>query len=231
MDSEGDKLAALARLPGVKIGNAALYQEALTHGSTITQRSGGRDYQRLEFLGDRVLGLSIAEALYTRHPQMDEGAMSARLNILVSRARCAEVARGLGLGAHIRLGKQARDDGGYLSDNILGDVVEALIGATFIDQGFDGARALVLTWWQDLIDDSHGDARHPKSALLEWAAAQRKRPPVFSVVSRDGPDHAPHFRVRVEVGGYDAAEGEGSSKQAAERAAAAAMLHKLGLMK
>lgn len=227
MDSERDKLAAL---PGIKIGNPALYQEALTHGSSITQRSGGRDYQRLEFLGDRVLGLTIAEALYTRHPHMDEGAMSARFNALVSRARCAEVARSIGLGAHIRLGKQARDDGGYLSDNILGDVVEALIGATFIDQGFDGARALVLTWWQGLIDDSHGDARHPKSALLEWAAAQRKRPPVFTIIARDGPDHAPHFRVRVEVTGHDAAEGEGSSKQAAERAAAAAMLQKLGLM-
>ena len=226
-----DAIAALEARIGHAFANRALLTEALTHSSASHGRAGAITYERLEFLGDRVLGLTIAEALYTRHPQMDEGAMSARLNALVSRARCAEVARTLGLGALIRLGKQARDDGGHLSDNILGDVVEALIGATFVDQGFDGARALILTWWQDLIDDSHGDARHPKSALLEWAAAQRKRPPAFSVVSRDGPDHAPHFRVRVEVGGYDAAEGEGSSKQAAERAAATAMLHKLGLMK
>lgn len=213
----------IAALTGHRPADTALYVEALTHGS-----HGDRaDYQRLEFLGDRVLGLIIAEALYRRFPRESEGALAARLNGLVSRASCADVARTIGLGPHMRLGKQARDDGGRESDNILGDVIESLIGALFLDAGIDAARQFVMRHWEPRIGAAKSAPKHPKSALMEWAAAHRKKPPAYEVLRRDGPDHAPHFTVRASVAHAGDAEGEGSSKAEAEAAAAAALLAQL----
>jgi ribonuclease III len=213
----------IAALTGHRPTDAALFLEALTHGS-----HGDRaDYQRLEFLGDRVLGLIIAEALYRRFPRESEGALAARLNGLVSRASCADVARSIGLGPHMRLGKQARDDGGRESDNILGDVVEALIGALFLDAGLDAARQFVMRHWQARIGAAKAAPKHPKSALMEWAAANRKKPPSYEVLDRSGPDHAPRFTVRAAVPHAGEAEGEGTSKAEAEAAAAAALLARL----
>ena len=211
----------LVALVGGKLASDALWREALTHGSL----GEPRDYQRLEFLGDRVLGLSIAEWLYA-DGSASEGKLSQRLNALVSRETCAEVARALGLGAHIRLGKQARDDGGVHSDNILGDVMEALIGALFVETGLEGARAFVRRAWGDRV---HLDKapKHPKAELQEFAAAKQWRPPVYEIASRSGPHHAPKFVVTVAIPGRATAEGSGTSKQEAETEAARALLEEL----
>ena len=218
-----DTIALLTRIVGTAPQPADLWIEALTHGST----GAARDYQRLEFLGDRVLGLVIAEWLHEGE-RADEGRLSQRLNALVSRQSCAEVARAQGLAPHIRLGKQARDDGGADSDNILGDVVEALIGASFIARGFEPTRTMVRSLWADAVAGKAGASKHPKSALQEWAAGNRRKLPEYRLVSRDGPDHAARFTVAVAIKGVGEASAEGSSKQEAETAAAAAFLERFG---
>ncbi|MFN4134143.1 MAG: ribonuclease III [Novosphingobium meiothermophilum] len=212
-------LAFIASLTGHEPKRIDLWTDALTHGSM----GEARDYQRLEFLGDRVLGLVIAEWL---HEQSDaaEGKLSQRLNALVSRETCAGVARSIGLSDHIRLGKQARDDGGAQSENILGDVMEALIGAVFVEQGFDAARALVRRLWAKPVASGTGQRKHPKAALQEWAAGNRRKPPVYTLVAREGPDHAATFTVSVAVKGVGEATARGSSKQEAETAAARAFM-------
>ena len=198
------------------------FVRALTHGS-----HGGEDYERLEFLGDRALGLTVAEWLFERFPKEPEGQLSKRLNALVTGPVCADVARELGVPAHLRLGKQARDDGAANSDNILGDVMEALIGATFLDAGPEEARALVRRLWAGRIDHQGKAPQHPKSALQEWAAAHNRRAPEYTIVDRSGPHHAPRFTIRVSVGKLAEATGEGTSKQEAETAAAKALLAEL----
>lgn len=212
----------LASLTGGDIGDEPEWHAALTHGSASPMTRGEADYQRLEFLGDRVLGLIIAEWLYDIDPS-PEGQLSQRLNALVSRAQCAAVARGIGLGPHIRLGKQALNDGAASRDNVLGDVMEAVIGATFLLKGVEAARAMVRRLWADAIA-AGGETKHPKSALQEWAAAHRRKPPEYALVSRDGPDHAARFTVRVAIGGVGEALGEGAAKAEAEARAAAALL-------
>lgn len=213
----------LTQQAGAAPNDEALWHEALTHGST----GEDLDYQRLEFLGDRVLGLAIAEWLYSRGDN-PEGKLSQRLNALVSRASCARVARSIGLSDHIRLGKQARADGGLESDNILGDVIESLIGACLIDHGFDKARAMVHRWFADAVEGRAGRSKHPKSALQEWAAGNRRKPPEYALVERSGPDHASRFTVKVSVKGVGEAVGAGDSKQQAETAAAQAFLDEHG---
>lgn len=213
-------LTGLAGRPPV---DEALWLEALTHGST----GAARDYQRLEFLGDRVLGMVIAEWLYALEGG-SEGRLSQRLNALVSRSTCAKVARSIGLGQHMLLGKQARDDGGQDSDNILGDVMEALIGASFVTHGFDATRDMVRTLWGDMVAGKTGQKKHPKSALQEWAAGNRRKMPDYRLVDRSGPDHAAKFTVAVEVKGVGEVEATGSSKQEAETLAAAAFMERFG---
>lgn len=200
-----------------------LWVEALTHGST----GAARDYQRLEFLGDRVLGMVIAEWLYQLE-HGNEGRLSQRLNALVSRSTCAAVARSVGLGPHMLLGKQARDDGGQDSDNILGDVMEALIGASFVTQGFDCTREMVRKLWGDLVAGKTGKAKHPKSALQEWAAGNRRKMPEYRLVERAGPDHAARFTVAVKVNGVGEAEATAHSLREAETLAAAAFMERFG---
>ncbi len=219
----------LNQIIGYTPGDPALFIEALTHGSHGGNNQGaggqaGRDYQRLEFLGDRVLGMVIADALFAGYPKESEGQLSARLNALVTRECCAAVARIIGLPPLIRLGKQALSDGGRDSDNIIGDVMEAVIGAVYIDAGFEAARQMVLGSWGDRIKLAASAPKHPKSALLEWSAANRRKPPVYIIESRDGPDHAPRFTVVVSVANAGAAQATGASKQEAETAAAAALL-------
>ncbi len=204
---------------GVRPKALTLYERALTHSSHVDP-----SYERLEFLGDRVLGLAIAEWLYELHPSDPEGKLSQRLNNLVSGVACAIVGRAVGLAPRMRLGKQALDDGAYDSDNVLGDVVEALIGAMYLDVGLDTAKAFVRSHWADLMTGQFLAPRHPKSALQEWAAAHNRRPPHYSVVERSGPDHAPRFRMKVSVGTAGEAEAEGKSKQEAESMAAERLL-------
>jgi ribonuclease III len=218
---KGDLDAWLAATFGRAPADRGLFERALTHGSEARA-----NYERLEFLGDRVLGLVIAEWLYTRFPDEPEGNLSKRTNALVARATCAEVGRALGVPAHVRLGKQARNDGAAASDNVIGDVLEALIGALYLDAGHDAARAFVRSAWGDRIDRARAP-QHPKAALQEWAAAHNRRPPEYEVVDRSGPGHAQRFTVRVAIGKLGDATGEGSSKQEAETAAAAALLGKV----
>ncbi len=199
--------------------DTSLYSRALTHGST-----GQPDYQRLEFLGDRILGLVIADMLYRQFDEEAEGRLSHRLNALVSGATCAEIARQIGLAPHIRLGKQARDDGAQQSENVLGDVIEALIGALYLDHGMEAARGLVERLWSPLIDTADGAPKHPKSALQEWCAANGRKVPEYAITKKEGPPHAMRFEVTVIVKGFDPVSAEANSKQAAETAAALAFL-------
>jgi ribonuclease-3 len=208
---------------GFAITDEALWTEALTHGST----GAARDYQRLEFLGDRVLGLAIAEWLYRREDGT-EGELAQRLNALVSRAACARIAREIGLPEHVRLGKQARDDGAHTSDNVLGDVLEALLGASFLETGFSATRAIVHALWEEAVSGHAGRSKHPKSALQEWAAGNRRKPPEYEVIERSGPDHAARFTVRVSVPKVGEVEAVGSSKQDAETEAARLFMERFG---
>ncbi len=208
---------------GVAPRQIELYERALTHGSFSSST-----YERLEFLGDRVLGLVVARWLYDDFTEDAEGKLSFRFNSLVAGVTCASVGRAIGVTPHIRLGKQARDDGAFDSDNVIGDVVEALIGALYLDQGLNAAEQFIRAHWAALLDGQNSAPRHPKSALQEWAAAHNRRPPVYTVTDRSGPPHAPRFRIKVSLGSAGEAEAEGKSKQEAESAAAEALLGMLG---
>jgi len=199
-----------------------LFERALTHGS-----HGRETYERLEFLGDRVLGLVVASWLYERFPSEPEGKMSRRYNALVARETCAEIGRALDLPRHIRLGPQARADHAGASDNVVGDVVEAVLGAIYLDGGLDLATVFVRTHWAPFLEGQQRAPVHPKSALQEQAAEKKLGVPAYELVSRFGPHHAPRFRVKVSLGRHGEAEAEGDSKQEAETAAAAALLEKL----
>ena len=217
--SDNAQNAWLAELIGHTPIDTTLYTRALTHGST-----GQPDYQRLEFLGDRILGLVIADMLYQQFSEEAEGRLSHRLNALVSGSTCAEIARQIDVAPHMRLGKQARDDGAQQSDNVLGDVIEALLGALYLDHGLDAARMLIQRLWSPLIDAADGAPKHPKSALQEWCAAKGRKVPEYTVTKKEGPPHAMRFEVTVAVKGFDPLTAEANSKQAAETAAALAFL-------
>ena len=202
-----------------------LFELALTHSSAAR---GPRDhYERLEFLGDRVLGMVIAKALYDRYPNEPEGFLSRRYNVLVARETCAENGREIGIPALVRLGKQARSDGASQSENVVGDVMEALIGALLIDGGLDVAQRFILRLWEPDLASQRKAPQHPKSALQELAAARECRPPVYEVIGRTGAHHAPKFTIRVSVTGLGEATAEGTSKQEAETEAATALLKQL----
>ena len=216
-------IAAFAR---DKLGHTpselSLFERAFSHSS-----AGPDSYERLEFLGDRVLGLVIAQGLYERYPMEPEGKLSLRYNALVARETCAAIGRELGIPPLIRLGRQAREDGANLSDNIVGDVVEALIGALLIDGGMTQAQDFVLKAWSPYLEGQGRAPHHPKSALQELAAARGCKAPEYTVVSRTGAHHAPRFTVKVSVPKLGDATAEGSSKQEAETAAAASLLDQL----
>jgi len=196
-----------------------LFEMALTHSSR-----DGPSYERLEFLGDRVLGMVIARALYERYPQEPEGHLSKRYNALVDRATCADNGREIGLPPLIRLGRQAREDRASESENVVGDVVEALIGALYLDGGLEVAQRFILKLWDAELSNQRKAPQHPKSALQELAAAKGVKAPLYEIVSRTGAHHAPKFTVRVSVNTLGEASAEGASKQEAETAAAAALL-------
>jgi ribonuclease-3 len=199
-----------------------LFELALTHSSV-----GGDSYERLEFLGDRVLGVVIARALYERYPNEPEGNLSKRYNGLVDRETCAANGREIGIPALVRLGKQAREDGASQSENVVGDVVEALIGALLLDGGMEVAERFILQLWEADLSMQRRAPQHPKSALQELAAAKAVKAPVYEVVSRTGAHHAPKFTIRVSVPTLGDAIAEGTSKQEAETAAAAELLKRM----
>ena len=207
---------------GHEPNDTAMFELALTHAS-----AGGENYERLEFLGDRVLGMVIARSLYERYPNEPEGKLSRRYNALVARETCAEIGRELGVPTLVRLGKQAREDRAGQSENVVGDVVESLIGALLLDGGLGAAETFILKAWGAYLDEQVRAPEHPKSTLQELAAARGLKAPVYEVVSRTGAHHAPVFTIRVSVAKLGEATAEGSSKQDAETAAAEALLAQL----
>ena len=217
-DTDGWLKELIGRAPR----NRAAFEQALTHGSAKPV-----NYERIEFLGDRVLGLLIGEWVFDRFTDEPEGKLSRRYNALVSGETCADIARAAGVPRHLILGKQARDDGAADSDNVLGDVMEALLGALYLEGGLDEARALVRRLWGDRVDTQTSAPRHPKSALQEWAAANKRKPPEYMLVERSGPPHNSVFTVSVSIRNVGEASATGMSKQEAETCAARALLEQL----
>jgi ribonuclease-3 len=210
---------------GYRFKDVALRDSALTHISALKgARNRGASYQRLEFLGDHVLGLVISDALYRTFPKADEGELSRRLADLVRKETCADIARDIELGAAILLGSSEANAGGRKRPAILADVCEALIGAVYLDGGYPAAEALVERLWQARMQVTKQPLRDPKTVLQEWAQARGLPTPAYREVARSGPDHDPEFRVAVALPSFAPAEGSGRSKRAAEQAAAAAML-------
>ncbi|MCB8820957.1 ribonuclease III [Microvirga rosea] len=207
---------------GYRFERPELLTEALTHVSA--PGAGGQSYQRLEFLGDRVLGLIVAEMLYHAFPQAPEGELSRRLAELVRRESCAEVAIAWDLGPYLKLGAGEAQSGERRNLTILADVCEAIIGAVFLDGGYDAATALVEGAFKELLQAPRRPLRDPKSALQEWAQGKGLPPPTYAVVEQTGPDHAPKFRVAVKVKGLESDFGLGTSKRAAEQEAARSLL-------
>ena len=216
---------ALAAWAGERLGHRFadidLLRRALTHGS-----APGSDYQRLEFLGDRVLGCIVAAWLYRDHDE-PEGRLTARYHGLVEGPACAEVARALGVPAMLFMEKGARANGLGQSDNVLGDIAEAIVAAIFVDGGFGAAETFVHRHWGALLAAGPRLLVDPKSRLQEWALERSRQAPVYELVDRSGPDHAPRFRVRVVVRGQEPAEGSGLNKREAEKAAAVALLERV----
>jgi ribonuclease III len=196
-----------------------LIARALTHASADSIRSN----ERLEFLGDRVLGLVIADKLHNLYPDDPEGALALKLNALVRREACAAAAERAGLADHVVLAQSEAASGGRRKAAILAGVCEAVIAALYLDGGYAVARGFIERYWQDAFANLNQDMRDPKTALQEWAQA-RGNAPVYKLVTRDGPDHAPRFVVEVTVRGEDASVGEGHSKREAEQAAARMLL-------
>jgi ribonuclease-3 len=214
---------------GHSFAETSLLESALTHISALSGKSRASSYQRLEFLGDHVLGLAVSDMLYRAFPKADEGELSRRLADLVRRESCADVARSLDLGAVIKLGTSEANAGGRVRLAILADVCEALIGAVFIDGGYPAAAAMIERLWSERMRTPARPLRDAKTVLQEWAQARGLPTPSYREVERTGPHHDPEFRVAVALPDLDPAEGIGRSKRAAEQAAAAAMLAREGV--
>ena len=219
------ELKAFAAAIGHEFRQPELLIRALTHASIASATRP--DNQRLEFLGDRVLGLVMAEALLAADPGASEGQLAPRFNALVRKEACADVARGCGLGDVLKLGRSEMVSGGRRKDALLGDAMEALIAAVYQDGGFDAARALILRLWGARIGAVKSDARDPKTSLQEWAQARGMTPPAYLEVARSGPDHAPRFTVAVRLDSGETEAAEAASKRMAEMAAARALLARL----
>lgn len=202
---------------------------ALTHASTRTDRRDPEDNERLEFLGDRVLGLVIAELLVEREPAASEGILARRFNRLVKREACAAVGRAIGIGRAMRLSQSEEESGGRNKDTILADAVEALLGAIFLEAGFDTVRTVVRRLWAPLLEGLPETVTDAKSALQEWAQGQGLALPHYVETGREGPDHAPVFTTEVRIAGREPARGSGASKRQAEQSAAAALLAREGV--
>lgn len=214
---------------GYRFKDPDLLERALTHISALKGQGRISSYQRLEFLGDHVLGLAVSEMLFAAFPKAEEGELSRRLADLVRRESCAEVARAIDLGASLRLGASEIRAGGRTRIAILADVCESLIGAVFLDGGYQAAKAFVERYWADRMRTPARPLRDPKTVLQEWAQARGLPTPSYREVERTGPHHDPVFRVAVLLPEREPAEGRGRSKRAAEQAAAAALLAREGV--
>ena len=211
---------------GHDFDNPDLLIRALTHGSMSSQTRP--DNQRLEFLGDRVLGLVMAQALLAADKGASEGLLAPRFNALVRKETCADVARQIDLGAVLKLGRSEQMSGGRRKEALLGDAMEAVIAAVYLDGGLMAAQSVILTLWGNRIETVEEDARDPKTALQEWAQARKMPPPSYTETARRGPDHAPEFTIEVRLQDGKSASATAKSKRAAEQDAAKVLLGKLG---
>ena len=211
---------------GYEFSNLSLLVEALTHSSIASDFR--KDNQRLEFLGDRVLGLVMAEALLEIDQTASEGTLAPRFNALVRKETCAEVARQIELGGVLKIGRSEMLSGGRRKDALLGDGMEAVIAAIYKDGGFEIAKTIIIKLWGDRIKNVKVDARDAKTMLQEWAQARGQNPPNYEVISRSGPDHAPDFLVKVILASGETSEAMAGSKRQAEQMAAKALLQKIG---
>jgi ribonuclease-3 len=223
------KLAADLRAFSGRLGHEFRNPELLLRAVTHASLSGPTrpDNQRLEFLGDRVLGLVMAEALLTADPDATEGRLAPRYNALVRKETCADVARAVGLGEVLKLGRSEMMSGGRRKDALLGDAMEAVIAAVYLDGGFEAARGVVLRLWRERIGAVDADARDAKTALQEWAQARGLPPPVYTEEGREGPDHQPVFTVLVRLGNGETERAAAGTKRQAEQAAAKALLERM----
>jgi len=202
-----------------------LLLRAVTHSSKSSPTR--QDNQRLEFLGDRVLGLVMSEALLERDKGASEGQLAPRFNALVRKEACADVAKDIDLGAVLKLGRSEQMSGGRRKLALLGDAMEAVIAAVYLDADFETAKAMVLRLWGSRVDSVDADARDPKTALQEWAQARKQTPPSYAEVSRSGPDHAPVFTISVTLQSGESEQATAASKRLAQQAAAKTLLERL----
>ncbi|MEO6013390.1 MAG: ribonuclease III [Devosia sp.] len=213
-----------ARL-GYKFADPDLLERALTHSSAIAPAKRiAQSYQRLEFLGDRVLGLVVAEMLYRRSPKANEGELSRSLNALVRKETCASIARELQIGPELILGDSEARTGGAEKDAILGDAIEAVIGAVYMDGGLGPAAEIIERLFGEHGGGSDGDRADAKTTLQEWAQGRGLEPPIYAQIERTGPDHAPEFTIAVRLGDFAPLTASGPSKKLAEHKAAEAFL-------
>ena len=219
------ELARFAKRLGHEFHDPELLVRAVTHASTSSPARP--DNQRLEFLGDRILGLVIAEALMAADQGANEGQLAPRLNALVRHETCADVARAIDLGAVLKLGRSELKSGGRGKETLLGDAMEAVIAAVHLDAGFEAAREVVLRLWNDHIRNVEKDAKDAKTSLQEWAQARGQPPPAYSVVKQEGPAHAPVFTVEVLLTTGESATASAPLKRTAEQRAARILLKRL----
>ena len=224
------QLETLEATIGHMFGDRDLLKRALTHVSAISGLKRGESYQRLEFLGDRVLGLAVAGMLYEMFPKSDEGDLSRRLAALVRKETCADVARDWDVGPYMRLGGGESHTGGRQKTAILGDVCEAIIGAVYLDGGYEAARSLVVRSFSSRMAEPQRPLQDAKTSLQEWAQARGLPPPVYREISRSGPAHAPEFVIAVVVETFDPLSASGASKRVAEQTAARRFLEKEGVL-
>ncbi|WP_316175176.1 ribonuclease III [Bradyrhizobium sp. SZCCHNRI1073] len=222
--------AAIEARIGHHFADPSLLSTAFTHVSALkSSKKRGDSYQRLEFLGDHVLGLIVSDMLYRSFPSADEGELSKRLADLVRKESCADVAKSLGLLDDIKLGAVGAGAGARLRKSVLGDVCEAVIGAIFLDGGYTAAAGFVERNWTERMHKPRRPLRDPKTVLQEWAQGKGLPTPVYREVERTGPHHDPQFRVAVDLPGLEPAEGIGGSKRAAEKVAASVMIEREGV--
>ncbi|MGI9365552.1 MAG: ribonuclease III [Rhizobiaceae bacterium] len=218
------KISELEDRIGHRFKDHARLVRALTHSSATKSSGNVSHYERLEFLGDRVLGLCVAELLFEKYPTAQEGELSVRLNALVSGKTCAEIADELGLHQFIQAGTDVKQLTGKRMRSVRADVTESLIAAIYLDGGIEAAKVFVQRFWKLRLKEEGGAIRDSKTALQEWAHTKNGATPTYKVAKRSGPDHDPTFVVEVEIDGIKGASGKGRSKRAAEQAAAQAIL-------